>query len=576
MADRSIMTALRKEAEGPAGGSGQLGVEPRSVIGAFPGAAALFDASGAVVAANPDAAPLIDALQRDTLPELVESVRLVASEAKPRVARVDLADGDNEKALDVILLPALGEDGPVILALSRESTLERNFISALVASRQLFKDLVSCSADFAWETQSDGALGFISARGALGYSPRELQGRAPRTMLCDPGYEGALPFEWQEPLEDVEIWLFDSSGDPACLLTSSVPVFDKEGVWQGARGVCRDVTEARKQDATLERARNRERLLGEIVDSIRNQVEPGKMLRAAAASTAEALDADHCWILRGGGALGFSGITHSAAGEFPSRLPEVFGKEVSGMGEQREPIELEIDGYRVLGAPSRYRGETNGAIGLARHAPAWDDDAKALVQGVADHLGIAIEQIESHEKLERLARVDELTGLLNRRAFFQDIDKRMEVLRRRERVAALLYVDLDNFKGVNDEMGHERGDEALAALANMLSRGSRIGDLVARMGGDEFAMWLEETDATAAEAKARALLEDSRELRRFSGTASPPLGISVGIAMAQPQSNESLKDLIARADQAMYQVKRGTKGGYAFAPTPPVATRGDT
>lgn len=570
------MTALRKEAEGPASRSGQLAFEPKAVIGAFPGAAALFDASGAVVAANPDAAPLIDALQRETQPELVESVRLVGSVAQPQVARIDIADGDNEQAFDVILLPALGDDGPVVLALSRESTLERNFISALVASRQLFKDIVGCSADFAWETQSEGALGFVSARGALGYSPRELQGRAPRTMLCDPDYEGALPFECHEALEDIEIWLFDSSGDPACLLTSSVPVFDKEGVWQGARGVCRDVTEARKQDATLERARNRERLLGEIVDSIRNQVEPGKMLRAAAASTAQALDADYCWILRGGGALGFSGITHSVAGEFPSRLPEVFGKEVTGMGEQRRPIEIEIDGYRVLGAPARYRGGTNGAIGLARHAPGWDADARALIQGVADHLGIAIEQIESHEKLERLARVDELTGLLNRRAFFQDIDKRMEVLRRRERGAALLYVDLDNFKRVNDEMGHERGDEALASIANILSRGSRVGDLVARMGGDEFAMWLEETDATAAEAKARSLLEDSQELKRFSGTALPALGISVGIAMAQPQSNESLKDLIARADQAMYEVKHATKGGFAFAPTPSAATRGNS
>ena len=562
------MTALRKEEEGAAIGSGRLGFEPKAVIGAFPGAAALFDATGVIVAANPDAALLVNALQRDALPGFVDSVRLVGSEAKPRVERIDIVDGDDEKALDVTLLPVQGEHGPAVLALSRESTLERNFISALVASRQLFKDLVSCSADFAWETQSDGTLGFVSARGALGYSPRQLQGRAPRTMLRDPGYEGAFPFEWREPLEDIEIWLYDSAGDPACLLTSSVPIFDDEGVWQGARGVCRDVTEARKRDATLERARNRERLLGEIVDSIRNQVEPGKMLRAAAASATTALGADHCWILRGGGGAGFSGITHSAMGEFPSRLPEVFARNVAAMAEQHRPIEIEIDGYHVLGAAARYRGKTNGAIGVARRTPVWDADARALIQGVADHLGIAIEQIESHEKLERLARVDELTGLLNRRAFFHDIERRMEVLRRRERGAALLYVDLDNFKQVNDALGHERGDEVLAALAHMLTRGSRIGDLIARMGGDEFAMWLEETDAAAAEAKVRSLLADSQDLKRFSGAAVPELGISVGIALTQPQSNESLKDLIARADGAMYQVKRATKGGYAFAPSP--------
>ena len=298
------------------------------------------------------------------------------------------------------------------------------------------------------------------------------------------------------------------------------------------------------------------------------------MLLAAAASAGTALGADHCWILRGGGDLGSSGITHSVAGEFPSRLPEVFAQHVAAMDEERRPLEVEIDGYRVVGAAARYRGKTNGAIGVARSTPVWDADARALVQGVADHLGIAIEQIESHEKLERLARVDELTGLLNRRAFFQDIEKRMEVLRRRERGAALFYVDLDNFKQVNDELGHERGDQALTALAHMLSRGSRIGDLVARMGGDEFAMWLEETDANAAEAKAHALLEESLELRQFSASAAPALGISVGIALTQAQSNESVKDLISRADQAMYQVKHGTKGGYAFAPTSSVAKNG--
>ncbi len=568
------MALLRKQVDRTAGGLGQIGLEPKAVIGAFPGAAALFDATGAVVAANPNAASLIKSLQNDALPGLVDSVRLVGGEAKPRVERIEIVEGDNEKALDVTLLPALSEAGPVVLALSRETTLERNFISALVASRQLFKDLVSCSADFAWETHSDGTLGFVSARGALGYSPRELQGRAPRNMLCEPDYEGAFPFEWQEPLEDIEIWLYDSSGDPACLLTSSVPIFDEERVWKGARGVCRDVTEARKRDATLKRARNRERLLGEIVDSMRNQVEPGEMLRAAAASAAAALDADHCWIQRGGEASGFSGVTHSTTGRLPSSLPEVFAQRVAAMGEQHETIEIEIAGYRVLGAPARFRDKTNGAIGLARHAPAWGADAKALIQGVADHLGIAIEQIESHEKLERLSRVDELTGLLNRRAFFHDIEKRMEVLRRRERGAALLYVDLDNFKQVNDRLGHERGDEVLVALAGMLSRGSRIGDLIARLGGDEFAMWLEETDATAAEAKVRSLLEDSQALRRISGTATPVLGISVGIALAHPPSNETIKDLIARADQAMYQIKHGTKGGYAFAPGPADEHRG--
>ncbi len=561
-----IVTALSKEAASPPDIPARLAIEPGEVIGAFPGAAALFDSRGRLIAANVTAVPLAEAMQAGALPQLGEAIKAVNNEAKSRVERVDLQSDDVETALDVTLLPVWDEKGEAhVLALSRESTLERNFINALVASRQLFKDLVSCSSDFAWETQADGALGFVSNRGALGYSPRELQGRSPRAMLVDPGHEGPFPFEWREPLEDVEVWLLDSSGEPACLLTSSVPRFSEDGQWEGARGVCRDVTEARKRDAALERADSRERLLSEIIDSIRNQLEPGKMLRAAAASAASALGADHCWILRGWGTTGFSGIVHSARGETPQKLPEAFARNLDQLDNGRA-VTMEIEGFHVLAAPARYRGVINGAIGVARHDPVWDEDSRALVEGVADHLGIAIEQIESHNKLERMTRVDELTGLLNRRAFFQDIEKRMKVLQRSRRSAALFYVDLDNFKQVNDQHGHAWGDEALAALALILSRGTRVGDLLARMGGDEFALWLEETDAAAAESKARSLIEECESLQRFSGSPSEPLGISVGIAILKPPFNESLKNLITRADQAMYQIKRGTKGGYAFAP----------
>ncbi len=107
------------------------------------------------------------------------------------------------------------------------------------------------------------------------------------------------------------MWLFDADGKPACLLTSCVPVVDEHGTWQGTRGVCRDVTQARERDAALDRARNRERLLGDIVDAIRTQVEPARMLEEAARATAGALPADHCWILRTDSTGALAGIAQS-------------------------------------------------------------------------------------------------------------------------------------------------------------------------------------------------------------------------------------------------------------------------
>ena len=559
-----------------------LDLSPIEIIGDFPGPALLFGGRGAVLAANEAAKPVVAAIEAGRLAQIGETVARVYRDVHAVAEKISLTDGDDETTLDVTLLPlgaGHGADPRFVLVLSRESTLERNFVNALVSSRQLFKDLVGCSSDFAWETDAEGVLGFVSGPGALGYAARELYGRAPRSMLVEAADDGAspLPFETRVPVEDVEAWLFDADGKPACLVTSAVPVADDSGTWIGARGVCRDVTEARRKDAALELARNRERLLGEMIDSIRTEVAPDEMLRAAARAAAEGFGAGICWIVRAQPEGTFSQVVQSAGRirRVPADVVGAVSQELalSAPGGAVQTLQGDL---QILACVSRYHDTVNGGICVARDAiePAWDDDAALLISGVADHLGIAFAQIESHEKLERLSRVDELTGLLNRRAFLADIDDQLKVLLRRGRAASLFYVDLDNFKQVNDVHGHKWGDEALIALARLLSDGTRVGDIVARLGGDEFAMWLEETDEAAAKRRAHDLLERSTVLRTYSGSPDYPLGISIGIAVTDPHSEEALTSLIARADSAMYRVKKDKKGSYAFADTTPAKDGG--
>jgi len=162
--------------------------------------------------------------------------------------------------------------------------------------------------------------------------------------------------------------------------------------------------------------------------------------------------------------------------------------------------------------------------------------------------------------------------LFNRRAFTEEVERRLHALARSKRRAALFYVDLDNFKKVNDIRGHQQGDEALKALAAMLVRTSRAGDIVARLGGDEFAMWLEETDMPSAQAKADLLLGESRVLRPYSGSDDFPLGISIGVAMTDPASDEKFEALVHRADETMYHSKRGGKGRWVISPGPGLPT----
>jgi diguanylate cyclase (GGDEF)-like protein len=200
--------------------------------------------------------------------------------------------------------------------------------------------------------------------------------------------------------------------------------------------------------------------------------------------------------------------------------------------------------------------------------PEPTDGERAIMTEVADQVGIAIEQAIQHERILTLSRTDGMTGLLNRRAFFEELKRRHSRLRRENAPAALMYVDMDNFKLVNDIHGHQAGDDAILTLTQVLLDNVRPSDLVARLGGDEFVLWLEGADIPAASARAKTLMKESAVLGKYSGDAEHPLGISVGIAVHEPDSKETLEQLVQRADQTMYQVKKLGKGRFGIAAAP--------
>jgi len=439
---------------------------------------------------------------------------------------------------------------------------DRRLQSALIESRQRYKDLVDIAGDFAWETDAKGILVFVSPRGALGYAAAELIGRRADGLLADL-HDNAALFAAQEPLENLQLWLRHADGTSACLRASAVPIYDADGQWHGARGICRDITAARARDAALARADLRERLLGHILRAVRDSIEPDEMLTAAATATARGLGAAACVILRGGTAEAFAVAARA-------------GSEVAW---QNAPLAqaAAADGPITAGpwliAAARYRRAVQGAVLLHSfdNRP-WDADAIALLGGVADHLGIAIAQIEDRERLRELSRIDGLTGLLNRRTFYDEVERRWRRARDAQSstvAGALVYCDLDNFKLVNDNAGHGAGDEALRRVARILTELTRGQDLVARLGGDEFALWLEGADRAGAESKAAAILAAVRELGPMSGDAARPFAVSLGIALVEKRGADAtdadLDAFFARADGAMYAAKQAGKGQVAFA-----------
>lgn len=157
------------------------------------------------------------------------------------------------------------------------------------------------------------------------------------------------------------------------------------------------------------------------------------------------------------------------------------------------------------------------------------------------------------QKLESMSLLDELTGLYNRRGFRHIAEQQMHLAGRNHQHLCLVYMDLDGMKSINDEFGHETGDQALQALAQVLQQTFRQTDVLARIGGDEFVALA--IDADDQERLQKRLQE---KLNLYNAQSAQPfqLRLSVGLRYTDPESDETLEQLLSHADEEMYQQKR--------------------
>lgn len=172
------------------------------------------------------------------------------------------------------------------------------------------------------------------------------------------------------------------------------------------------------------------------------------------------------------------------------------------------------------------------------------------------------------EQLQKVVLLDALTGLPNRRGFHDELPKAMARAQRDNQEMAVLFLDLDGFKAINDTHGHEAGDELLRQFARRIEACVRKTDMVARLGGDEFVVILErlviENDAREVAGKILQAMTTPFEL----GAVQAVLSSSVGIALYPPSGKQSPDQLVHAADQAMYAAKRAGKNRVQIAPHP--------
>ena len=220
-------------------------------------------------------------------------------------------------------------------------------------------------------------------------------------------------------------------------------------------------------------------------------------------------------------------------------------------------------------APRRQRGSSRSApdnlVSKNATAQARPPARSAVMRLAAEVDALAAQLKDSRARiqdLETLVDIDPLTDTLNRRGFERELKRSLAYVKRYGTQAALVYVDLDSFKPVNDRHGHNAGDAVLKAVAASLIRNVRASDVVARFGGDEFVVLVWNLDGPAAEAKARALEIAVYGTRVQWGSSSFVVGASAGVAALG--ALDTPDEVIARADAAMYARKRERKGP-AFA-----------
>jgi diguanylate cyclase (GGDEF)-like protein len=181
------------------------------------------------------------------------------------------------------------------------------------------------------------------------------------------------------------------------------------------------------------------------------------------------------------------------------------------------------------------------------------EDRERLIEEISLLRGKVARLQERVEQLDQLAHQDSLIDLPNRRGFMRELERLISRVDRYGINAAMLFVDLDGLKMINDTFGHRAGDEALIQVANLLSKGIRHSDVVARIGGDEFGILLESSDESDAHETATRLVDQICGCEFMHDGDALPLSVAIGVGMID--ALDTAETVMERADEAMYRRK---------------------
>ncbi|MFP5462449.1 MAG: EAL domain-containing protein [Gammaproteobacteria bacterium] len=463
----------------------------------------------------------------------------------------------------------------------------RSMQQQLAASEAKFRDLTQMSSDWVWETDDQHRWSYFSdsVDAVLGRWVRDLAGRHPWDLP-----EGRFAFEppdWKAqqvlmdahaPFEDFEYAVIDPEGVARFVSISGRSVFDRSGAFAGYRGVGKDITREKQQRMLL-------KIESDIASILREQDDPERVTAAVIITLCGVLG----W--SGGASLvmlegrrafapherwGHAGFTRMVA-ELPAEIPLLHGSAEARAWQEGRPIWIEdLEAHPQFA--HRYQ-TTRLGVRAAFLAPIADEGGKTLnvllflspasyrgepflfqvAEIVSRNLALYLQRIAAERRLTHQSQHDALTDLPNRVFLTRKLESRLA----RAEAAAVLYIDLDRYKLINDTLGHSVGDQVLIEVAKRLREAIRPQDVAGRIGGDEFILLLTGlSDRDEIERIARRVLASIEKPFVLMNRAYF-LSASIGVAIA-PDDGSDAALLIKRADGAMYRVKSEGRNDVRF------------
>jgi diguanylate cyclase (GGDEF)-like protein/PAS domain S-box-containing protein len=410
-----------------------------------------------------------------------------------------------------------------------------------------FRRLVETSNDLIWEIDADRRWTYLSPRAA-----RQLFGREAEELVGRPFQETQLAEERARSAEMLDRVLagemvsrfqtvhVDSLGTPISLSFNATPVRDLQGRVRGASGTATDIGERLAREAQLAAALAEQELIFE------------------AASEGIVFEKDG--LVRKCNGM-FAAMLGYAPADLVGQLTSTWFADPSEYERTAVAAVRRIRTGQVYERELRVRRQDGGMLwcevrGQGVRPGSLEDGAIWVYSDIS-------ERKASEERIRHLAHHDALTGLPNRRLLEDRLARALAQARRAQSYAAVMLIDLDGFKAVNDGHGHRTGDRVLAAVGQRLRRCVRETDTVARVGGDEFVVVLTEqrTPENAAAVAEKILTAVAEPVA--VGDAQFEIGASIGISV-YPRDGQSADDLLKHADTAMYRVKEAGKNRFLF------------